>query len=206
MRIILFIALLGVFACQTGKNESLNSENSNRTVLKPCIQTSVLLKDTMRVMNIDKDLSIHEVNYMYNKEMHYLMLSEFNELKKNIWQLIKKPDYFVYSDLLGNPLTSKELRDKFIMCDSISEEGVDAKGNVIEIASYVCDSISRFESISKINFFETWYVNKSTNLIEKEVIGYQVLSFDSEKEAYRELFFVVRNEEAKKTLLKYFGE
>ena len=58
--------------------------------------------------------------------------------------------------------------------------------------------------ISRIIFFESWYLNTKTNLIEKETLGYSVWQYVKDKEAYRELFVVFRDEKAIKKAKKYY--
>ena len=90
-------------------------------------------------------------------------------------------------------------------CDSIIESFFDAQGNEVVKKSFACDSTSIFRDICRIDFYETWYFNKETNMIEKDVIGYSVLKFVEERNAFKQLFSVLRDEQAIKKWNKYYA-
>lgn len=91
-----------------------------------------------------------------------------------------------------------------ILCDSIIESNFDAKGNETVVTRWACDSVSRFKDINMIKFFESWYINDKTNLLEKEMLGYGVYLLDSKWKLYRPLFFIFKDslsvEKAKKKI------
>jgi hypothetical protein len=91
---------------------------------------------------------------------------------------------------------------RLIECDSVLIYG--ENGKPTGEARWNCDSVSMPNLISRIDFFETWYLNED-NIIEKDVIGYEVWFKNDQEAWFRPLFFVFRDEESKNKYNKYFG-
>jgi gliding motility associated protien GldN len=88
------------------------------------------------------------------------------------------------------PLEPAAIRDKIKKCDSIKEEGVDAEGNVIETSRWECDSTSIYRKIRSYKLKEDWFFDKQKSVLEVRVIGIGVFTYDEDKEAEKEEFWV----------------
>ena len=61
-----------------------------------------------------------------------------------------------------------------------------------------------FKNIVRIDFYESWYFNSDNNMIEKETLGYSLFEYVPAKEAYRQLYFVFKDEAALEKAKKYY--
>lgn len=193
-----FILLSSVLSAQT---------NAGRKEITPFIKTSVLLKDTAKIANVaargDGNMSMHEYNDATMAQAHYLSPQQFAGFQSAMWAVVKSPKSKAYQYYGAKPWTSKELRERMMVCDSVTESFLDGKGQEVQQNGYRCDSISRLRHISKIDFYESWYFNPSTNMIEKEILGYCVWEYIEEWKAYRGLFNVFKDQAAADKVKKY---
>jgi hypothetical protein len=105
---------------------------------------------------------------------------------------------------LGNVSSAKEVKDRVVQCAMVEESMFDANGDEIVQSKFMCDSMSSIRNINQIRFFESWYFNPATNMIERELLGYSLHEFVSDKNAFRELFDVFVNEAALEKARKYY--
>lgn len=178
-----------------------------RKEITPLIKTTVILKDTTRIRNIasrgEGDLSVHDYNEMYMSQTYHLSPAQFNVFQAAMWQVVRSPKSKVYQFYGAKPWTTKELRGRVIVCDTLMESSFDDKGNMIEKKIWSCDSTSRLHNVNRLDFYESWYFNPATNMIEKEVLGYCVFEYDQEKNIYKGLFNVFRDEKAVAKIKSY---
>lgn len=88
------------------------------------------------------------------------------------------------------PLELSAIRDKIKKCDSLDESGVDAEGNEIVTKVFSCDSVSIYRNIRAYKLKEDWFFDKQKSVLEVRIIGMGVFTYDEDKEAMREQFWV----------------
>jgi hypothetical protein len=181
-----------------------------KTEMARLIKTKVLIRDSssiQTVMNNYGDPSSPIAYHITDTYINYLEPSYYYEFKQNIYKIAHSKSALIFSGWdLKKPLTWREIFDKYAICDSLDEISIDPEGNEIITKVFRCDSTSKIENVSAINFFESWTFNESSGMIEKDVLAYEILSFHPEKRGYMILFMVVKDEEARKKLIRlYFG-
>ncbi|MCX8080199.1 MAG: gliding motility protein GldN [Bacteroidia bacterium] len=88
------------------------------------------------------------------------------------------------------PLELSVIRDKIKKCDSQSQMNVDENGNEIETKIFVCDSTSIFRKIRTYRLKEDWFFDKQKSVLEVRILGIGVFTYDEDKEALKEEFWV----------------
>lgn len=150
-----------------------------------------------------QDLHEIDTNEYFIEPQEFLDKQQYEKFKSAIWSLIREPKSKVYN-WVEQQATAKELHDRVAYCDSITESYFDAQGNEVVKASFRCDSTTIMNNLSVVNFYETWYINSKTHLIEKETLGFSVWNYVKEKEAFREIFLVFKDEEARQKCKRYY--
>ncbi|MBP7809478.1 MAG: hypothetical protein KA163_09310 [Bacteroidia bacterium] len=204
---ILLLVLL-IWSCSRNGEKDMGSA-SQRTEITPFKINKILLRDTQLIKSffVEADsgrMSINEYEINWGREYKFLDYTSFNALRKAIWALVKNPESKVYVNPMGNVSTKQEVNDRVVACGMIEESTFDAEGNEIIKSRFNCDSMSTIRNINQIRFFEAWYFNPETNMIERELLGYSVHEFVSDKNAFRELFDVFVNDAALQKARKYY--
>ena len=151
-----------------------------------------------------QDLHLIDTNQFLVEPEEFLNKSQYETFKNSIWKIIKDPKGKAYSDA-DHVFAVDALHDKVSFCDSVKESSFDADGNeTVTSRNFRCDSITIMDNLSVVYFYESWYLNTKTNLIEKETLGFAILQYVKDKEAFREIFMVFRDEEAKQKCKKYY--
>jgi gliding motility associated protien GldN len=88
------------------------------------------------------------------------------------------------------PMNKEVVKSKLVKCDSIVESAVDDQGNAVETKVWKCDSNAIFAAIRKYRLKEDWFFDKQKSVMEVRVLGMGVYTYDEEKEAAKELFWV----------------
>lgn len=88
------------------------------------------------------------------------------------------------------PFEKQAIVDKLKKCDSLQESSVDAEGNEILTSVYKCDSTSIYGQIRKYKLKEDWFFDKQKSVLEVRILGIGAYTFDEDKEASKELFWV----------------
>ena len=196
---ILIIAL-SLIACSR-KEGTETVSNGKRTEITPFKISRVILKDTTSVKTIsamaklyDSTMSVSDYVYNFDTETRYLNFYQFGLVKNGIWGLIKNPESKVFTDPMGKPLTAAEKRDRIALCDSIHESVFDANGEEINMVRYACDTTSVLTGINRIDFYESWYFNSTNNMLERDLLGYSFHQYVKEKNAFRNVFYVFKDE------------
>jgi gliding motility associated protien GldN len=104
---------------------------------------------------------------------------------------ILKGDIIAFSDeefLI--PYELQQIRDKLKKCDSVDNSAVDANGNEVITKIFNCDSTSIYGAIRKYRLKEDWFFDKQKSVMEVRIVGIAAYTYDEEKEAPRELFWV----------------
>lgn len=204
-RIYIAPVLLGlVFSCSTTTEKIDKADTESDLVeITPFIINKVMLYDTTQLKNFPSGML--QVDYMQMKGAYFLDQAGLNAFRTQMNAAFMNPKSLIYySPFDETPLTQKQKRDKYMKCDSLMQTNVDASGKEVTTEIFACDSTSFFYMMSTINFYESWYYNKRTSEIEKKQLGYSVWQYDSDKEAFRELFIYFVSEEARKKAIKYF--
>ncbi len=212
---LLAISVLLMSACSP-KQEKTGEINGDRIEITPLIVNRVIFQDTFLINRSYADSSKGKTitphsSYDPNPAL-YLKDQEFNKMKEAVLAALHSSDSKVFLSNNGGapdwtkPASKQEIREKMIVCDSIKESSFDADGNEILTPKFYCDSTSIMDQISQIYFYETWYFNKKSNMIEREVRGYSVYWYDAERQAFRQLFYVFKDEESFKTVKKNYWE
>lgn len=175
------------------KKHSAKNVKEERTEIVPFYRNLVSIQD---MHEIDTNLYLVEPEEFLDK-------NQYETFKQAIWRVIRDPKSKVYN-WVDQIATAQELKDRVAYCDSIKESGFDANGNETITSSFRCDSVSIMNSLSKIEFYESWYLNSKTNLIEKETLGFSLWQYVKEKEAFREILLVFKDEEARAKCKKYY--
>lgn len=88
------------------------------------------------------------------------------------------------------PMEKAEVKQKIVSCDSIKESNVDADGNEIITSVWKCDSTSIYRNIRKYRLKEDWFFDKQKSVMEVRIVGIGVFTYDEDKEADKELFWI----------------
>ncbi|MBK7669585.1 MAG: hypothetical protein IPJ32_20960 [Sphingobacteriaceae bacterium] len=189
--IILSLLALLVFTNCGRKKHTAKKAKEERIEIVPFYRNSVDVQDLHR---IDTNMYLVEPEEFLNKQ-------QYENFKNAMWQIIRNPKSKVFngSDQL---CTADVLRDRVVYCDSVVN--VDSLDNRIGAPYWLCDSTSVMDNLSRVEFYESWYLNTKTNLIEKETLGYAVWQYVKDKEAFREIFVVFRDDEAREKCKKYY--
>jgi len=128
-----------------------------------------------------------------NQPLYYPI--EFIVSRNSLFQVLAK--YILKGELLAFnseeflvPFELSQIRDKIKKCDSISEMSVDEEGNEIETRVFVCDSTEIFRKVRTFKLKEDWFFDKQKSVLEVRILGIGVFTYDEEKEAMREQFWV----------------
>ncbi len=191
--ITLSVLALLVFTNCGRKKHTAKKAKEDRIEIVPFYRNSVDVQDLHR---LDTNLYLVEPEEFLNKQ-------QYENFKNAMWQIIRNPKSKAYN-WIDQLATADVLKDRVSYCDSIKEISVDAEGNETVKSGFLCDSTSVMDNLSRVEFYESWYLNTKTNLIEKETLGYAVWNYVKEKEAFREIFLVVRDEEAREKCKKYY--
>ncbi len=191
-----------------GEPRARSGKNNERIEITPFIVNKVILLDTTQIktMYAQSDsgkMTLSEYDSYFSQPCLYFNKLQFEQLKSVVWRLVRDPKSKVYPGLGTSPYEAKALRDRVIVCDSVAESAFDEKGKEVITMRWMCDSTMIVSEINMIQFFESWYFNPENNMIERETLGYTVLQYVKEKEAYKYLFYVFRDEEAVKKAKKY---
>jgi hypothetical protein len=189
----LFVLALLVLTNCGRKKHTAKKENEERIEIVPFYRNSVMTQDLHQI----------DTNQFLVEPEEFLSKQQYEIYKNAVWSMIRDPKSKVY-DSADELSDAKDLKDRFAYCDSVVESGFDAQGNEIITRGFRCDSTSVMNNLSRIEFYESWYLNTKTNLIEKETLGFAVWQYVKDKEAFRELFLVFRDEKAKEKCKKYY--
>lgn len=191
--IILSVLVALCFTNCGRKKHSAKKSKEERIEIVPFYRNLVAVQD------------LHEIDtsqYLVEPE-EFLNKTQYETFKQAIWSMIRDPKSKVYN-WIDQQATAQELKDRVIYCDSITETSFDAQGNEVVRSGYGCDSVSIMNNLSKVEFYESWYLNTKTNLIEKETLGFSLWNYVKEKEAFREILLVFKDEEARMKCKKYY--
>ena len=203
----ILVLILSLWAC--AKTEDKNSETEKRREITPFKLTKILLRDTQSVKTAyfladSGRMTITAYQEDWDKDYKFLDNTSFSALRKAIWALVRNPDSRVYVNPTANASTPQEVKDRIVQCAMIEESSFDTEGNEIIQSRMNCDSMSTIRNINQIRFFESWYFNPATNMIERELLGYSVHEYVADKNAFRELFDVFVNDAALEKARKYY--
>lgn len=205
--LLLALFALCVFACSR-KEKQKPVKKEERIEITPFIVTKLILKDTTQLKTIYAQTDSGRISMSDYKEYFddlpmYLDKNQFKNFEAAMWELVRNPGSAVYIPPSDKPASKNELLGRFMVCDSVRQVAYDANGNEIENTIFACDSTVVVHNINMIRFAETWYFNKATNMLEREVLGYSVFQWVPEKQGFRSIFEVYPNEESRKKAKHY---
>jgi len=201
--------ILFVWACSRKQEKDIPHSEQQRVEITPFKINKVLLIDTQSIKTVyllsdSGRMSIAQYQYNWGKDYKYLDFASFSALRKAVWALVKSPGSRVFVNPLDKVSGQKEVQDRVVQCGMVEEVNFDAEGNEIIKSRFNCDSMSTIRNINQIRFFESWYFNSKTNMIEREVLGYSLHEFVADKNAFRELFDVFVNDAALEKARKFY--
>jgi len=88
------------------------------------------------------------------------------------------------------PLELSAIRDKLKKCDSADQTSYTPDGTEVSIKIFQCDSLSILRNIRTFKLKEDWFFDKQKSVLEVRIVGMGVYTWDEEKEAPREQFWV----------------
>ncbi|MDP1799936.1 MAG: gliding motility protein GldN [Bacteroidota bacterium] len=88
------------------------------------------------------------------------------------------------------PLELSAIRDKLKKCDSADQTSYTPEGEEVVVKIFQCDSLSILRQIRTFRLKEDWFFDKQKSVLEVRIIGMGVFTYDDEKEALREQFWV----------------
>ncbi len=88
------------------------------------------------------------------------------------------------------PLEITAIKDKLRKCDSSAQTSYDEAGNEVVTKVFGCDSTSIYRQIRKYQLKEDWFFDRQKSVLEVRIIGMGVFTYDEEKEAPKEMFWV----------------
>jgi hypothetical protein len=202
------IVLLGLalVACSRKVKEKIKDQIQDRIEITPFIVTKLILKDTTQLKTIYAQTDSGRISMSDYKEYvddlpMYLDKNQFRNFEAAMWEIVRDPKAKVFMN--DKPVTKDQIRNRFFLCDSIMEVSYDAKGNETIKASFACDSTSVVHHINMIRFAESWFFNKNSNMIEREILGYSVFEWVPEKMGFKSVFEVYPNEDSHKKAKRY---
>jgi hypothetical protein len=207
MRKIAIVLLgLALVACRGKVKEKIKDQVQNRIEITPFIVTKLILKDTTQLKTIYAQTDSGRISMSDYKEYvddlpMYLDKHQFRNFEAAMWELVRDPKANIF--IGDQKLTAAQARARLVLCDSIRQTSFDAEGNEVISAAFMCDSTSVIHHINMIRFAESWYFNKSNNMIEREVLGYSVFEWIPEKMGFKSVFEVYPNEESHKKAKRY---
>ena len=206
-KLFILALVLGAWSCSRNKDNVFETEK--RVLITPFKINKVMLRDTQSVKTIyllsdSGRMSITSYQNDWDKDYKFLDNTSFSALRKAVWALVKTPGSKVYVNSFDKPASAQEIKDRVVQCGMIEESTFDAEGNEIIKSRMNCDSMTAIRNINQIRFFEAWYFNSETNMIERELLGYSVHEYVADKNAFRELFDVFVSDAALETARKYY--
>jgi hypothetical protein len=182
----IFVAVAVFVSCGRKHKSKPDEKKQARIEIVPFYKNKVYLQD----------LHLIDTSQFLVEPEEFLTDEQYAKFTKAMWTLIRDPKGKAFPGSMSatKAYSATELKTRFVTCDSVVQ--VDENDQPIGKPFLSCDSTSRMNNLAVIYFYESWYLNTKTNLIEKETLGYSVWNYVKEKEAFREMFTVFRDEEA----------
>lgn len=117
-----------------------------------------------------------EVGYdpPFSYDQLFLSQAQFEAFEKNLWKALKDSTTKVYPN------------------DGVNNKPINKKKFFENAKEWTWGHLTMIET------YETWYFDPNTNLIERDVLGYQVMEYVKDKQAYRILGCIFKDEKTKK--------
>ncbi|MBL7895125.1 MAG: hypothetical protein JNK50_07535 [Bacteroidia bacterium] len=196
---LFFILAISIFISCTPphKSDETKTESStSRTLITSCIESTFILRDTTQIKNLAKengDMEMFQYSGATESYLTFLTEPEFRVILESVNKLKNNPQSFLFWNINDKPLTRDEVAQRMMECDSVVFSEFDSKGKETIKTIWACDSISIPNNINMIKFYEAWYVNNETNLIEKEMLGYGVFVYSYSRKGYKHLFYAFKD-------------
>ena len=214
MKAKFLIPLLLISLSSWSQSKSVNQKDSNSKTdfqFARLIKYSVMIKDTSKLLNIVKldssqtidSYSAFESDKFIDAQSYYQF---YGRIKK---ALLEEKGYFVIGD---QHVRAKEARSRAFQCDSVDVYIYDEQTNSEQfVKKFICDSSLISIKTSRIEFYESWYLDPSSLEIKKEVLGYslqcEVIKYlDEEFKFWRDVVTLFKDESAHKKVLELSGK
>jgi hypothetical protein len=147
----------------------------------------VLVTDTSEKYQMTKD-SLFEIGALKTK-LQYLPYKEFEYFKANLFNTLYNSNFLIADQNLKIAASRQEKRDVYVLCDSIK---FDDKSPAV----FMCDSNTRINTVSAIEFYERWSLDTLSGQIKKEFLASAPLYFNYNLNVYKPSFYLFKNKEA----------
>ncbi|MEO6302436.1 MAG: gliding motility protein GldN [Bacteroidia bacterium] len=128
-----------------------------------------------------------------NQPLYYPV--EFVTGRMSLFQLLAK--YILQGQIIAFaddefqiPLELSAIRDKLKKCDSTDQTSYTPDGTEVSTKIFQCDSLTILRQIRTFRLKEDWFFDKQKSVLEVRIVGMGVFTYDEEKEAPREQFWV----------------
>jgi hypothetical protein len=186
----------------------LSAQDSSKYELARLIKTSVMLKDTTTLNTVSNRYGSSEpiATYITQTYFNFMEPVYFTDFKEKVLKMAYSKDAHIFSNWdLKNGLSASEIKEMLVL-----KHFKEIENPLTGAIDSITDETSTTENISVVDFYETWYYNQKNNMIEKDVLAYQVMinniDVDSgESRGLKGLFIIVRDEEARKKILRIYS-
>ena len=108
-----------------------------------------------------------------------------------LFKYILKNELIAFSDEeFQVQLEPSVIRNKIVKCDSLEQTSYDSTGTPVVTKVFSCDSTWMFKDLRKIRLKEDWFFDKQKSVLEVRILGMGVYTFDEDKGAPKEQFWV----------------
>ena len=194
MKALILLTFISIATCFFGQgNIAKKTADNNKTQL---VRYSVLIADTThthmgRVLDYE---TIHEYK-MYDYSVQSLDRTSFYQLLNIISKkYLNDKKALCYKN--NKKVSAAELKKSITKCDSVTQTAYTAEGDEIINKILYCDSTSIIEKIMKIDFIESWVFDSNSYEFKKEVLSWIPIYFDADKNSWKELFTIYRDEKS----------
>jgi hypothetical protein len=204
MKNLIFVALFSFSLIIKAQNAGTSGvlEIGSKHDLARLIKTRVLIKDVTTINTVLLRYGSTQPVSGYIKEnyFNYLERANFLKLSESLLKLAHKEGTFVYHPMdINMELTRSEIESRLYY----SSPFYDMNGeNLYDSVQYTP------VEITAIDFYESWFFNEKTGMIEKDVLAYKLLidykdASTEEIKAYKPLFYIAANHEKWERLCQF---
>lgn len=169
------------------KTNDVQPQKQETVELANFIRYFVILDDTSFQYQTTKGTSKAITRAKANE--FYLPESSFNDFKLSLYSVLRSDTGFVLNSKFIPAITKEERIACYKLCDSIM-----LNDNPKETI-FACDSTSRIDYVTAIEFYEKWIMNKKDYSINKEIIGYAPLIYDWDKLKFKPSFYYFKSKD-----------
>ncbi len=170
------------------KDGIYDKENSNNRRFIP--YTHLREGDVTWEKRVWRELDMREKQ---NQQLYYpieVVASRISFLQV-IFKYVLKNELIAFSDEeFQQPLEPSVIRAKIVKIDTIPQLSYTADGTEVSTNVATADSTWMFREFRKIRIKEDWFFDKQKSVLEVRILGLGIYTYDEEKEAPKEQFWV----------------